>query len=96
MAEMRAALGADDLLPSHAVGVIDPDLDSGLIHGIPEAGPARSGFVLGLRFEQLGSAADADVGAVLLVLVVLAGEGEFRGLFLSHAPLFVGEAFLKV
>lgn len=96
MPKVGSAFGADDFFPSHAVSVIHLDIDGCLIDRIPEAGPTGTGLILGLRFEQLGTAADTSIGAILLMFVVFTGEREFRGLLLGHSPLFLGEALLKV
>ena len=87
MAEMAAAVSADDLRPAHAQGSIGVPGD-GPWDGIEEGWPPASGFELvrGLVERRVTSGTGVDAGG-RHVLVILAREGCFRALFSNHAEL---------
>ena len=71
MTEVRGAGGAGDLDAGHAVAPI-LDLGDALLRGrLPEAGAAGTRVELGVRPVQRFPAADADVDALVLAVVVL-------------------------
>src|SRR5215510_516292 len=74
VAEMPAATAANDLGAPHEQAVVRPQLDRLGDRGLVEAGPPGARVELGVRAEQLGAAASAPVGAVGVVVHVLAGE----------------------
>src|SRR5581483_7223004 len=70
-----------------------------------EARPPRPGLELGVRAKQLRAAAGAAIGAVVLEVDVLPGEGALGGGMAqdleligaqSFAPLLLGEAHVSV
>src|SRR4029079_9291139 len=75
VAEVAAAVLADDLRAAHAVRVVLAHLDVLVQLGLGEARPAGAGLELGRRVEQLGAAARAAVDAVVMAVPVAAGEG---------------------
>src|SRR4051794_40275135 len=76
---MAAAVGAADLGAHHAVVAVLEQLDVGCVGRFGEARPAAAGVELGVRGEQLGAAAGAAVGAVVLVVQQGAGERTLGG-----------------
>src|SRR5439155_24632337 len=101
VAEVAAAALAQHLDAGHEVALVDTALDVRLVLGLPEARPARTGVELRARREQDGAAAGAAVGAVVVVVDELAGEGRLGARLAQHlvlgrrelaAPLLVGLA----
>ncbi len=77
VAEVGAALSAAGLGPDHAVTGVGGFLHRLLTERLEEARPARPGLELRLRGEQGLTADDAYVGAVVVAVPILAGEGSF-------------------
>src|SRR5690606_13274181 len=67
-----------------AVGLLADRL---FLHRLVEARPARTRLELRLALEELLPARGADIGAVALVLPVLAGEGRLRPVLAQHLVL---------
>src|SRR6185437_7014569 len=105
MAQMAATAPAPDLGADHPVAAVLEQLDVLGHRRLIEARPPRSRLELGVRAKQLRAAAGAAVGAVVLEVDVLPGEGALGGgvaqdLELigaqSFAPLLLGEAHVSV
>src|SRR3569833_2870736 len=84
---MPAAPAAQPFDALHSQAVVFAHLDFFRIGRFPEAGPAAAGVELRVRGEQLRAAAGAAVGAVLVMVPVLAGEGAFGSRLPQHAEL---------
>lgn len=88
VAQVAAAVGANDLNALHTQRVVDVALD-GTGEAVKVGGPAAAGLELvrGLVERRLatGTAVDTGFGKVL---VVLAGEGHLGALFTQNAELF--------
>src|SRR5207237_9560797 len=67
--------------------LVNPPLDVLLVFGLVEARPAGSGVELRARREQHGAAAGAAVGAVVMVVDVLPGEGSLGPRLPEHLVL---------
>src|SRR5687768_8418103 len=92
MAEVGAAVRAANLGADHAVGPVAAFLDAAGFRRLPERRPARTRIVFRGRREQRLAADHAEVHAVLLVAVVLAGEGALSALLLRHVILLGRQA----
>jgi hypothetical protein len=92
MALVRAAAGADDLGPHHAIaGVANgPKVPFG--KGLGEAWPARSAFELGAAVKQRKTAQAAGEDSRTLLLKENATKRRLGAMVQQYVPLFVGEA----
>src|SRR5690349_2124695 len=72
--EVAAAGPARHFRADHPVAAVLVNLDVRVLPGLGEARPAGAGIELGVRAEQLGSAARAAVDPVVLHVHVAAGE----------------------
>ena len=77
---MGITTGAEDFRPGHAVFIIGDGCDVFLGDGLEEARPAGARIELGVGREEREIAADALVGASLLIVEKGAAEGAFRAL----------------
>src|SRR5690242_4543582 len=75
VAEVGVAVLADDLGAPHEEAVVGPQLDVLEVRRLGEAGPPGAGVELRIGGEELGSATDAAVHALGLLVHVGAGEG---------------------
>ena len=91
MAEVRVAAAAANLRPDHAVALVDLGVHVQFVGGLAEAGPAAAGIELRSRLEQCLTATDSGVGAAVLGIAILAGEGSLRPGLARDAVLFRGE-----
>src|SRR5712671_6490838 len=88
MAQVRVALGAEDLGTAHEHAVVVFGGDVFLRGRGREAGPAGAGIELFVAAEERGTAADAAVDALLVVVPVLPGEGALGALLARDGELF--------
>src|SRR5260370_41388347 len=86
VAEVGAALVADDLFADHAVAFIHLGVDDFIVGGV-EAGPAAAAVKLFLGAKQFGPAANAAVFAGFVVVPVLAGEVRLGSFFAGYVEL---------
>src|ERR1022692_4042172 len=91
MAQMAAAAAADHLGAAQEQALVRPQLNSLGDGRLVEARPARAGRELGVRAEQFVPAPGAAVGAALLVVDVLTGEGHLRVAAAQHVVLLAGK-----
>src|SRR5277367_122284 len=77
---MRAAAGAGDFKPAHAVAVIFVLLDGVRAHSLPEAWPAGPGFELLIGLEQLRITGNATVDPVVMVAIKRSCKCRLRAL----------------
>jgi hypothetical protein len=101
MAQVRAAVGAVHLGALHPQQAVHLGLHRIGRQRLEIAGPAGAGIVLGGSVKQRLAAADAGVGAGLLVVGVLACEGAFGRLVPGHVKSqglgpFLGEQGLPL
>ena len=75
---MGITTGAEDFRPGHAVFIIGDGCDVFLGDGLEETRPAGARIELGVGREEREIAADALVGAGLLIVEEGAAEGAFR------------------
>src|ERR1035437_4367388 len=87
MAEMRAAIGTQDLGPDHADTVIRAHDYLRLADDVEEARPAAVRVELVGRLEEHFAADDAAICAGIVLVPVGAGEGSLGGSLLSHGEL---------
>src|SRR6516162_4538404 len=87
MAQVTAAVAADDLGAPHEQAVVRPQLDRLGDRGLVEAGPPRARVELGVGAEQLAPAAGAPVEAIGVVVDVLTGERPLGVRLTQHAVL---------
>ena len=93
--KMRTARRAQCFGADHAVGTVDLGGDRVVGHRIEEARPSRAAVELRVAAEELGVAHDAVVGAVVVAVPVLAGEGSFGGAALGHLELLGAQALAQ-
>src|SRR5581483_326046 len=91
VAEVRAAAAALDLGADHAVARVLDLGDGVLVERLPEARPAGARLELGLGREERLPAADAAVGARVVVVPVSAGEGPLGALVARDLELLLRE-----
>lgn len=91
MAQMRPAVGASDLGPSHAVAAIVFGCNGVLRNRCRKTGPARSRIELITGRKQIFAADYAVVHAVFVVVPVGTGKWGFRSLFLRHVAFHLGQ-----
>src|SRR4051812_10631165 len=89
MAQVATAVGAKNLRPNHSVADVGLRLDRFVRGRRIKGRPAAAGVVLGVRLEQLGTAAGAPISAGLEREVVLAGERRLVSL-LAQDPVLLG------
>ena len=70
--EVPATGGTGDLDAVHSVAVVGVELHVGAVRRLGEARPAGAGIELRVRGEQLGAAPGTAIGAVTLLVHVLA------------------------
>src|SRR5258706_3544395 len=87
VAQVRIALRTQHLYAAHAVGAVDPRFDVRVVGRLPETGPAGARIELGPGLKQLGVAANTAVGAVLVHVPILAGEGRLGAALPRHLIL---------
>src|ERR1700689_3903415 len=91
VAEMRAAEAARQFGAHHAVSAIGDRLDSiGNERGV-KARPSAARVVLGPGIEQLVAAAYAEIGALIVQIPILPGEGALGALAARDFVLLRGE-----
>src|SRR5262249_19472345 len=90
--EMAAAAAARYLDAHHAVAPVGVLLDLRAFRRPGEAGPSTSRVDLLARLKEHLAAARAAIGALAMMIPVLAGEGALRPLLAEHAVLLGGEA----
>ncbi len=93
--KMRAAGCAQSFGADHSVGTVDVGGDRVVGQRIEETRPSRAAVELGVAAEQFGIAHDAVVGAIVVTVPVLAGEGPFGGAALGHLELLRAEALAQ-
>ena len=93
MAKMCIAVGAAHLDSPHAVGIILVRDHRALGRCRGEARPAGAGVELGVGAEQRGSATDAAIHAVALVVVVSMTESPFRSVLAGNMELLRRKLF---
>src|SRR4051794_6476674 len=93
---MGAAALAHDLRAPHEERVVRALLHLTLAGGLIEARPAGAGIELGVGVEQLLTAHDAAIHAVLVAVVVLAGERTLRPGLLGYVVLLLGEPLAQL
>src|SRR3954447_10844944 len=96
VAEVGAAVLAHDLRAPHEQRLVVALLDLALLGGLVEAGPAGAGVELRARVEQVLAAHNAAVHAVVVAVVVLAGEGALGPGLLGHVVLLGGEPLAQL
>src|SRR5439155_2772932 len=69
------------------MAVVLVELDAALVGRLPDAGPARSGVVLGVRAEQLRAAPRTPVHAGIVLVPVRAAEGPLGAFLPEHVEL---------
>src|SRR4051812_41850597 len=87
MAEMAVALRAQHLGADHAVGDVALLFDMAFECWLGKARPAAAGIEFGIGFEQRLAAAGAGIGALALLMLVLAGERPLGRLLAQHRVL---------
>jgi len=96
VAQVGAAVRTHGLFADHAVARVGVDLDDVLADGLEEARPTGARLELGVAGEQGGVADDAAVGAVVVAVPVLAGEGPLGAGLLGDGELGGGEPFAQL
>ena len=91
MSQMRAAVSTRHLDAAHAVALVPFFLDVFFFHRRPKARPSGAGVELGLRIEEVGSAADALIDAGVLGVPVFSGEWRFGAFESADFILFRSE-----
>jgi len=87
MAEVAVAFFAGDLDANHAEAGVARDID-GVVDRLVKCRPTAAGVVLGFGQKQRRAAGFADVGAVLEMMIVFAGERPL-GAFLPEDAVFL-------
>ncbi len=93
MAEMAAAVGAQNFFAMHAVTVIDPNDDRFQIREIVKAWPAAAGIEFCLGSKKDFSTPGAAVNPRRFCFPIGAGEGPFRSSFAQDVKLFGRQLF---
>ena len=88
MAEVAVAFFAGDLDANHAEAGVARDID-GVVDRRVKCRPTAAGVVLGFGQKQRRAAGFADVGAVLVMMIVFAGERPL-GAFLPEDAILLG------
>src|SRR5690349_18938966 len=87
MAEMAVALRAQHLGADHAVGDVALLVDMAIDGRRRKARPAAAGIELGVGLEQGLAAAGTGIGALAMLVLILAGERPFGRLLAQHRIL---------
>src|SRR5689334_25229362 len=93
MPKVGSATGATRLRADHSVAAVGVLLNFSLIDGLPKTWPAGTGIELGIGFEKLLPAANADVDYLILALPVLAGKSWFGACLARYAVMLRRELF---
>jgi hypothetical protein len=91
MTQMRTAGAAVDFGSPHKPAGIGLGLDRLAGERLKEARPSRPGIELGVRAEQGGAAANADIDTVLSFVYIFAGKWALSAMLARHMILFGGE-----
>lgn len=94
--QVTIAFGTENFHPAHAIAEIrfEPHILS--IDGLEKAWPTRARFKLCVALEQRKVAANAVVGAFLLVVQIPAAEGGFRSLAPQNPVLLFRQPLLPL